>query len=118
MGIAHSFLSFEFDTRDGPRYLALSIEARLRPDQEFKPLVGMFRRYTKISVFSAEQDVTGLRFHVRGERILLYPVDSPSKKLETFFQAMVEDANALHEALAFYNTVLENCLTNLLKNTA
>lgn len=118
LGMAHSFLSFEFDTRDGPRYLALSIEARLRPDQKYKPLVGMFRRYTKISVFSTEQDVIGLRSHLRGERVLLYPVDSTREKLETFFLTMINDANALHEAPAFYNTVFDNCLTNLLKNSA
>ncbi|MBT5685164.1 MAG: DUF4105 domain-containing protein [Gammaproteobacteria bacterium] len=117
-GMAHSFLSFEFDTGDGPRYLALSIEARLRPEQKYKPLAGMFRRYTKIAVFSTEQDVIGLRSHMRGERVLLYPVDSTREKLETFFRAMVNDANALHEAPAFYNTVFDNCLTNLLKNTA
>ena len=117
-GMAHSFLSFELDTKDGLRYLALSIDARLRPEQKYKPLAGMFRRYTKIAVFSTEQDVIGLRSHMRGERVLLYPVDSTREKLETFFRAMVNDANALHEAPAFYNTVLDNCLTNLLKNTA
>ena len=31
---------------------------------------------------------------------------------------MVNDANAMHKAPALYNTVLDNCLTNLLKNTA
>ena len=37
---------------------------------------------------------------------------------KTVFLALVEDANELHEAPAFYNTVLDNCLTNLLKHTA
>ena len=117
-GMAHSFLSFEFDTRDGPRYLALSTEARLRPDQKYKSLVGLFRRYTKISVFSTEQDEIGLRSHLRSERVLLCPVESTREQLETFFRAMINDANALHEAPAFYKTVFDNCLTNLLKNIA
>ena len=37
--------------------------------------------------------------------------------MEDFFLAMVEDANDLHESPALYNTVLDNCLTNLLKHT-
>jgi len=118
MGLAHSFLSFEFSDGNKTRYLALSVEGRLRPDQRYKPLAGLFRRYTKISIFSTEQDVIGLRSHVRGERVLLYPVNTSPDNLEKVFLALVEDANELHEVPAFYNTVLDNCLTNLLKHTA
>ncbi len=118
LGLAHSFLSFEFSDGGAPRYLALSIEGRLRPDQRYKPLAGLFRRYTKISIFATEQDVIGLRSHVRGERVLLYPVATSREDLEAFFLALVEDTNELHAAPAFYNTVLDNCLTNLLKHTA
>ena len=117
MGLAHTFLSFEF--RDGAqtRYLALSVEGRLRPDQRYKPLAGFFRRYTLISIFATEQDVIGLRSHVRGERVLLYPVNASRDAIEDVFLALVEDTNKLHESPAFYNTVLDNCLTNLLKHT-
>jgi len=118
MGLAHSFLSFEFNDGGTSRYLTLSVEGRLRPDQRYKPLAGLFRQYTKISVFSTEQDVIGLRSHVRGERVLLYPVNASQDNMEEVFLALVEDANELHEAPAFYNTVLDNCLTNLLKHTA
>ncbi len=118
LGLAHTFLSFEFSDGEETRYLALSIEGRLRPDQRYKPLAGLFRRYTKISIFSTEQDVIGLRSHLRGERVLLYPVNTTRDDLEEFFLALVEDANELHETPAFYNTVLDNCLTNLLKHTA
>ena len=69
-------------------------------------------------MFSTEQDEIGLRSHLRSERVLLYPVESTREQLETFFRTMINDANALHEAPAFYNTVFDNCLTNLLKNTA
>ena len=117
MGLAHTFLSFEFRDGDELRYLVLSIEGRLRPDQRYKPLAGLFRRYTLLSIFATEQDVIGLRSHVRGERVLIYPVNSSREGLEEVFLALVEDANDLHESPAFYNTVLDNCLTNLLKHT-
>jgi len=117
MDLAHSFLSYEFLDGEESRYLVLSIEARLRPGQRYGPLTGLFRRYTKISIFSTEQDVIGLRSHIRGERVLLYPIDESREEMETLFLALIEDANELLETPAFYNTVLDNCLTNLLKHT-
>lgn len=112
-GLAHTMVSFEF--ADG-KYLALSVEARLRPGQFYNPWRGMFRQYAKIYVASTEQDVFGLRSHIRGETMLLYPVISESRAdVETYLLDLVEDATALHQQPEFYNTILDNCLTNLLK---
>lgn len=117
MGLAHTFLSFEFNDGDGPRYLVLSIEARLRPGQSYGALTGLLRRFTKISILSTEQDVIGLRSHLRGERVLLYPVDEPLDDVKTVFVELIKDTNELHQSPGFYNTLLDNCLTNLLKHT-
>jgi hypothetical protein len=115
-GLAHSFLSFEFS--DG-QYLVLSVEARQRPQQNYNPVLGLLREYTKIYVMATERDVIGVRSHKRGERVLLYPViDSSGPSTEAFFLALIEDMNSLHTDAAFYNTLLDNCLTNLLKHTA
>ena len=108
MGLAHTFLSFEFHDGDQARYLVLSIEGRLRPDQRYKPLAGLFRRYTLISIFATERDVIGLRSHVRGERVLLYPVNASRENVESIFLALVADTNELYESPAFYNTILDN----------
>jgi hypothetical protein len=115
-GLAHSFLSFEFSD---DHYLTLSVEARQRPGQAYQPLMGLLRKYTKLYVMATEQDVIGVRALQRGERVLLYPVvgDGASTP-ESFFLALLEDMNALHEEAAFYNTLLDNCLTNLLKHSA
>ena len=113
-GLAHSFLSLEFS--DG-QYLGMSIEARLRPGQIYGPLKGLFRQYTKIYIVATEPDVIGLRSHRRGETVLLYPVIAPRENLEQFVLAMIADANAAYETPEFYNTVLDNCLTNLLKHS-
>jgi hypothetical protein len=114
-GLAHSFLSFEFD--DG-QYLALSIEARIRPGGDYNPLVGLFRQYTKIYIASTERDVIGLRSHVRGETVLLYPISTDQADLEAYFLQLIDDANSVYETAEFYNTVLDNCLTNLIKYSA
>ena len=113
-GLAHSFLSIEFSNGE---YLGISIEARLRPGQIYGPLKGLFRQYTKIYIAAAEQDVIGRRSHRRGETVLLYPVSATQEEAEQFLLALIADANAAYEAPEFYNTVLDNCLTNLLKHS-
>ncbi|MEH6588660.1 MAG: DUF4105 domain-containing protein [Halioglobus sp.] len=114
-GLAHSFLSFEFS--DG-EYLVLSVEARQRPQQNYNPLLGLMREYTKIYVMATERDVVAVRSHQRGERVLLYPViDSKGPSSEAFLLALIDDMNALDANAEFYNTILDNCLTNLLKHT-
>jgi len=118
LGLAHAFVSFEFDAGDEPRYLVVSVEARLRPKQIYNPLAGLFRAYTKISVFATEEDAIGLRSHLSGQRVMLYPVVGGEGDLEEFFLALVEDANELNAAPEFYNTIIDNCLTSLLRHTA
>lgn len=113
-GLAHSFLSIEFS--DG-QYLGISIEARLRPGQVYGPLKGLFRQYTKIYIAATESDVIGRRSHRRGETVLLYPIDTTRANMERFFLALIMDANAAHDTPEFYNTVLDNCLTSLLKHS-
>jgi len=115
-GLAHSFLSFEFANSDN---LVLSLEARLRPNQTYRPIMGLMRQYTKLYVLSTERDVIGLRSHHRGERVLLYPIVAwGDSNPEAFLRTFLTDLNELAEAPQFYNTILDNCLTNLLKNTA
>jgi hypothetical protein len=114
-GLAHSFISIEFT--DG-RYLTFSIEGRLRPGQGYNPIVGLFRQYTKIFVVGTEQDIIGLRSHRRGETVLLYPVSGSRDELERFFTLLLDDAIQLYQEPEFYNTILDNCLTNLLKHGA
>jgi hypothetical protein len=113
-GLAHSFISIEFS--DG-EYLGLSIEARLRPGQIYGPIKGLFRQYTKIYIAATEPDVIGRRSHRRGETVLLYPVSTIRENMERFILALITDANAAYESAEFYNTVLDNCLTNLLKHS-
>jgi hypothetical protein len=117
-GLAHSFISFEFDRNGERRYLVLSIEARRGPGQPYLPVRGMFRQYTKINILGTEQDVIGLRSHIVGERVLLYPLQSRPEGNAAYLLTMLEETNKLYESPAFYNTILDNCLTNLIEHAA
>jgi hypothetical protein len=111
-GLAHSFLSFEFD--DG-RYLVASVEARMRPGQSYSPFAGLFRRYHKIIVLGTERDIIGLRSKIRKERVLLYPLELTASQRRRVFTGMMQDVRTLREKPSFYNTLLDNCTTSLLR---
>ncbi len=113
LGMAHSFLSFEFN--DG-RYLAASVEARLRPGQRYAPVQGLFRRFHKMVVLATEPDVIGLRSHVRRERVLLYPLELTASEKRGIFIGILRDAQAIEKKPGFYNTLLDNCTTSLLRH--
>lgn len=111
-GLAHTFLSFEFS---GDRFLAASVEARLHPEQHYNPIFGLFRQYAKMVVLATEQDVIGLRTHIRHEKVLLYPLQLNSDQQQFVFKSVMADAQAISQKADFYNTLLDNCATNLLK---
>lgn len=113
-GFAHTFLSFEFADDD---FLVLSIEARLRPTQSYDPFLGLVRQYHKIIVLGSESDIIGLRTHSRGERVLLYPLQLQPAQAEFLLRALMDDVQQLAAQPEFYNTLLDNCATGLLKHT-
>lgn len=112
-GLAHTLLSFEF--ADG-RYLVASVEARMRPQQSYHPLPGMLHRYHKIIILGSEEDIIGLRSHIREERVLLYPLQLNEAQRQHILLGMMKDVEALHQQPAFYNTLLDNCTTSLLRH--
>ncbi|WP_417317553.1 DUF4105 domain-containing protein [Emcibacter sp.] len=116
MGLAHNFLSFEFE---GGEYLSLSVETRLHPGQHYGAFRGMMRQFNKIYVWGTEQDIIGQRTHVRGENVMLYPVTlTDPGEMREYFLKVIAETNDLHNKPAFYNTLFDSCLTNLIKNTA
>lgn len=111
-GLAHAFASFEFS--DG-QFLAVSIEARLREDQnEYSPLAGALREYTKFVVLASEEDVIGLRSFVRQEPLYLYSLNGSALQGQALLLNFLRRADNLRHTPDFYNTLTDNCLTGLL----
>jgi len=113
LGLAHSFLSFGF--ADG-EYLALSVEARLETHQSYNPFLGLLRTYELIYVAADERDVVGLRSHIRGEEVLLYEIDVEPAQARELLLIMLSTMNQLRDRPRFYNTLLDNCTTNILQH--
>lgn len=109
-GLAHSFLSFEF--ADG-QYLALSIEARREEGVRYNPFYGLFRAYEIIYVLADERDVIGLRSHIEGNRVLLYPMQMGAADGGELLRILLSEADEITRTPRFYNTLTDNCITGI-----
>lgn len=63
-------------------------------------------------VVGTEEDLLGLRA-LRGDTLYLYPSVATPEQAGALFLDMMERARALEEDPEFYNTLLNNCTTNL-----
>jgi hypothetical protein len=74
----------------------------------------MLRRFEIMYVIGDERDLIGLRTNVRGDDVYVYPIRAPREKIRALFVEMLARANALYERPEFYNTLTNNCTTNIL----
>lgn len=112
-GLAHSFLSFGFD--DG-RYLAFSVEARQEFGEDYGLIGGLLRNFELIYVVGTERDIIGLRTHIRKNRVLLYELSLSAQRRRALFEDMLRSVAALQAAPSFYNTLTDNCTTNIVQH--
>jgi hypothetical protein len=111
-GLAHPFLSFEFE--DG-RFLSVSVEARKQRGQSYSAPTGLFRRYETMVVLGTEEDLLGLRAVAWGDPMYLYPLRVSHEHAGALLRALLERANELAAAPEFYHTMWNNCTTNLIR---
>lgn len=108
--LAHTMVSFGF--RDG-RHLVISVEARRAKNQPYSVMKGLFRAFPIMYVIADERDAIGQRIECRGDTVHLYRSSATAHESACFFRAMVQRAEALSRQREYYNTLLNNCLTNL-----
>ncbi len=112
-GAAHTFLSFGFDDST---FVSISVEARREPDESYSLWAGLLRRYEVIYVVGDERDLIGVRAIHRGNSVRLYPVRADRASIRALFVGMLERANELRARPEFYNTLTNNCMTNILRH--
>ncbi|UFN49530.1 DUF4105 domain-containing protein [Roseomonas sp. OT10] len=108
--IAHIFLTFGFG--DG-QHLAISVETRRERGEPYGVLAGFFRRYELIFVVADERDLIGVRTDMRRERVHLYRLQLPPEQRRALFLAYLRRILALSQQPEFYNTLTNNCTTNV-----
>jgi hypothetical protein len=110
-GAAHTLLSFGFADS---QYVGISVEARKEQGENYGLLKGVLRRFEIMYVIADERDLIGLRANVRGNDVYVYPIRARPEKVRELFVQMVERANSLQQQPEFYNTLTNNCTTNIL----
>lgn len=108
--LAHTMLSFGF--RNG-EHLALSVEIRKELGEKYSPSGGFRNEFELMYVLGDERDLIGLRANYRLEEVLLYPGRATPEQAQAMFADVLRRANELAEKPEFYNTLYNNCTTNL-----
>lgn len=108
--LAHTMLSFGFDDSD---YLAVSVEARLEEGQAYSPIRGLLRQYELMYVVADERDVIPLRTRHRDADVYLYRTRATPEQSRQLLLDMMARANKLAFAPEFYDTLTNNCTTNI-----
>ena len=109
-GPAHSFVSFGFADS---QFVSISVEARREPGETYDAVKGLFRRFELMYVVGDERDLIGQRAAFSDDRVYLYPIKASPERMRFMFVSMLERANKLRERPEFYNTLTNNCTSNV-----
>lgn len=111
--LAHTMLSFGFDDTD---YLAVSVEIRKEQGEAYNPLLAMFNKYELTYVLGDERDLIGLRTNFRLNDVYLYQTRATPEQVRKLFEGVLARVNKLKDEPEFYNTVTNNCTTNIVRH--
>ncbi len=109
-GPAHAFVSFGFR---GGQYVSISVEARRERGETYGLVPGVLRRFELAYIVGTERDLIGRRALFDGDDVFLYPIASPKGRVRQMFVEMLQRANAVQDRPEFYNTLTNNCTSNL-----
>jgi hypothetical protein len=114
IGGAHTFLSFGFLNEAGEiEYVAISVEIRKEKQETFSALKGLMREYEIMYVVASEEDAIQLRTNHRNNDVYLYPTNGAQSTQIALLKDIAKRINTLYETPEFYNTVTNNCTTNI-----
>ena len=108
--LAHTMLSFGVD--DGTQ-IALSVEVRKRVGDTYQPVLAMLPMYEIMYVIGDERDLVRLRSNYRMDGVYLYPTKATPEQAQQMFANVLRRANKLRDNPEFYNTITNNCTTNI-----
>lgn len=108
--LAHTMLSFGFDDRE---YLAVSVEIRKEKGETYQPVLAGMNKYEITYVVGDEHDLIGVRTEHRLNDVYLYPTNASPKEVRALFDDVMARVNKLTDEPEFYNTITNNCTTNL-----
>jgi fumarate reductase subunit C len=117
-GIAHTFVSFEASTPEGPKFFCVSVEVRRERGEVYSPALGLYRQFELMYVIADERDGIGSRTVLRpSDRVYLYPVNAKSQDAQKLFLEISARVQSLQTRPEFYHTLLKNCTNAIVGHT-
>lgn len=111
--LAHTMLTFGFE---GEQYLGVSVEARLEKDEVYSPLKGALRQFELMYVVADERDLIQLRTEHRNSDVYIYRTQVTPEQARALFVDMMERVNQIAKTPEFYDTLTNNCTTNIVQH--
>lgn len=108
--LAHTMMSF--GTRSGDQ-IVVSVEARRRLNQKYGIIKGIFGAFPIMYAIADERDAIGIRTELRGDDVFLYRSNATEEQVQSFFRCMMNRVDKLSRSPEKYNTITNNCLTNI-----
>ena len=108
--LAHTMMSFGM--ADG-EHIVFSVEARLQKGQSYAAIGGALNEFELIYIVGTEKDLIRLRTDVRKVDVYLYPILATPQQVQKVFVAAVARVNAIARQPEFYDTLTNNCTTNI-----
>ena len=109
--LAHTMLSFEFEDDE---YLGVSAEIRTEKGEEYSPFLGVSNQFELVYVVADERDIIRLRTRHRDADVYVYPTVAKGETAKKLFVEVMDRVNKLRKEPEFYNTLTNNCTTNIL----
>jgi hypothetical protein len=108
--VAHTYFSFVWQNGEA---LSLSVEIRKETDESYSPVAGFFKAYELSILAGDERDFYGWRVHFPKEDIQLFRTRASTAQAGTLLIALLDAANERAAKPVFYNTLTENCTTEV-----
>ena len=109
-GIAHTQLSYGFE---GDDYVGVSVEVRRKQGESYSFLKGLTSQFPLHYVFADENDLIGRRAIYDLNDVYVYRANATPEQARAMFVDMLNRANKLALFPESYNTVTNNCTTNV-----
>jgi hypothetical protein len=111
--IAHTLLSFGFEGGD---YVGISVETRLERGEAYNTAAGLLGQFELMYVIADEHDLLPVRPEFRHVDVLMYRTTATPKQARALLVDMLKRANKLKDEPEFYNTLTNNCTTNIVRH--
>jgi hypothetical protein len=112
-GLAHTMMSFGFENDE---HICVSVEARLEKGEKYAPVLGAMKQFELIYVLADERDVIVRRTRFRDVDVYLYRTVATPEQSREIFVDVLERVNKLYREPEFYDSLTNNCTTNLVNH--